>query len=154
MTSWLMRLMGATALLVVSLGFAACSGGDPATDEDFVQELCEATSQLDQQFAAAVAKASEQTDPNKAVEALVGPLEEFVRAFEDADPPKDLEDWHHSASKQLEDAVAKFKKEKALASLEGFGDSPVPDPPADAKARLREAGKKVAACDGVAFLKP
>jgi hypothetical protein len=50
--------------------------------------------------------------------------------------------------------VDKFKEEKTLASLEGFGDSPVPDPPAEAKARLRDAGKDVEICDGVAFLKP
>jgi hypothetical protein len=48
----------------------------------------------------------------------------------------------------------KFKEAKTLASLEGFGDSPVPNPPAADKQRLREAARNVDECDSVAFLKP
>jgi hypothetical protein len=154
MANWIIRCAAGAG---VALGIAvlpACSGDKAGTDDEFVQELCDATKTLDQQFAAAVAQSSQETDPAKAVEALATPLDEFVKAFDDANPPEDLEDWHDAATKQLRTAVDKFKEEKTLASLEGFGDSPVPDPPAEAKARLRDAGKDVEGCDGVAFLKP
>lgn len=141
-------------LLVLPVAMAACGGGGDASDEAFVAQLCNATTQLKTDFTAAVKDASGQTDSGKAVERLIPPLEAFAKAFDDADPPKDLKDWHSAASKQLDAAVAKFKTEKTLASLEGFGDSPVPDPPADAKTRLRAAAENVDECDGVAFLKP
>ena len=133
---------------------SACGGGGSSTDEEFVTELCDATVQLKTDFAAAVKDASGQTDSGKAVERLIPPLEAFVKAFDDAKPPKDLKEWHSAATDQLQAAVEKFKTEKTLASLEGFGDSPVPDPPADAKQRLRAAAENITACEGVAFLKP
>ncbi len=141
-------------LFILPATLSACGGGGSSTDEEFVTELCSATAKLNTDFAAAVKDASGQTDSAKAVERLVPPLEAFVKAFDDAKPPKDLKDWHSAASKQLDSAVEKFKTEKTLASLEGFGDSPVPDPPADAKQRLRTAAENIKACDGVAFLKP
>ncbi len=151
----LLRFAAGLGLLALA-GFAgaACGVDDPGTDGDFVLELCDATKALEADFATAVSAASEQTDPAKAVEALAPPLDTFVAAFEDAKPPEDLEEWHKTAAKQLRASVDKFKAEKTLASLEGFGDSPVPDPPAEAKQRLREAAEDVDGCEGVAFLKP
>lgn len=141
-------------MLVVPMVMAACSGGGETSDEDFVAELCQAVVHLNTGFESAVKSASTETDPAKAVEKLIPPIEEFVEAFDDAEPPKDLKDWHDSAVTRLDAAVAKFKEAKTLASLEGFGDSPVPDPaPAD-KQRLREAAQNVKECDGIAFLKP
>ncbi|MGE0601799.1 MAG: hypothetical protein AB7J35_20655 [Dehalococcoidia bacterium] len=142
------------ALMALPLVVSACGGGGDGSDKEFVTDLCDATTQLKTDFAAAVKDASGQTDSGKAVDRLIPPLEAFVKAFDDAKPPKDLKEWHNAASDQLAAAVEKFKTEKTLASLEGFGDSPVPDPPADAKARLREVAQNIDACDGVAFLKP
>ncbi|MGE3073806.1 MAG: hypothetical protein AB7N24_06905 [Dehalococcoidia bacterium] len=142
------------AFIALPLAVAGCGGGGDGSDEQFVTDLCNATTRLKADFADAVKEASGQTDSTRAVDSLIPPLEAFVKAFEDAKPPKDLKDWHSAASDQLDAAVQKFRTEKTLASLEGFGDSPVPDPPADAKARLREVAQNVDACDGVAFLKP
>ena len=141
------------ALLVLPALAIACSGGE-SSDEDFVAELCEASTKLSTDLGAAVKQASAETDPSKSVEALIPPLDAFLKAFNDASPPKDLKEWHDDASAQIEAAIAKFKAEKTLASLEGFGDSPVPDPPAEEKQRLRDAAGEVDGCTGVAFLKP
>ena len=143
------------AIPVLSAGalIAAC-GGDSGNDESFVRDLCGASSELEAALDEAVASASSQTDASKAVQALVPPLEEFVDAFRDLNPPEDLEDWHRTAGTQLGDAVQKFKDANSLSALEGFGDSPVPDPPAAAKARLRTAAADVEECDGVTFFKP
>ncbi len=98
--------------------------------------------------------ASTQTDSGKAAGLLVEPLEKFVKAFKDSDPPDDLDEWHDEASDRLQATVDAFKKEQSLSALVGFSDSPIPDPPAEAKQRLRDAAEDVDACDGVAFLKP
>lgn len=140
------------ALLVPAL--AAGCGGDSGNDESFVRDLCEASSQLTADLDTALKSASSQTDAGKAVEAFVAPLERYVDSFKDADPPKDLEAWHKSASDQLAGVVANFKETKTLSALEGFSDSPVPDPPAEAKQRLRAAAAEVEECNGVTFLKP
>ncbi len=142
------------SMLMVPMVMSACRGGGESSDEDFVAELCQAVVRLNTDFEAAIKSASTETDPAKAVEKLIPPVEKFVDAFDDADPPKDLKDWHDSAVTRLEAAVAKFKKAKTLASLEGFGDSPVPNPAPAEKNRLREAAQNVTECDGVAFLKP
>jgi len=133
---------------------AGCGGDGAGSDEDFVKDLCDASTQLESDLDTAIADASSQTDPEKAIEALVPPLEDFVEAFKDANPPEDLEDWHETASNQLETEVEEFKEAKSLEELEGFGDSPVPDPPAEAKSRLRTAAEDVEECEGVTFMKP
>ncbi len=147
-------VLALSALLVPVLAFAGCGEDDPGTDAEFVTQLCEAKRDLDASLATAIQEASSQTDAAAALEELVEPLEDFVEAFKDASPPEDLEDWHGEAGDEMAAAVERFKDEKTLASLEGFGDSPVPDPPAEAKQRLRSAAEDIEACDGVAFLKP
>lgn len=147
-----------TLLLTASLAvpfLSACFGGsDSGNDESFVRALCEAQTELSDGIDGALAAASSQTDPQKTIDLLIPPLETYVDAFEDASPPDDLEAWHDASADQLESAVERFKQERTLASLEGFGDSPVPDPPAVQKQRLREAAADVEECNGVAFLKP
>jgi hypothetical protein len=147
------RRVALGAFLLAPALMIGCGGGD-SSDEEFVTELCDAVVRLNTDFEAAVKDASAETDPAKAVERLVPPVEEFVDAFDDADPPEDLKEWHDASVAQLEAAVVKFKEAKTLASLEGFGDSPVPNPPAADKQRLREAARNVDECDSVAFLKP
>ena len=148
------RLMFVASTGLVAGSLLAGCGVDDASDEDFVRSLCDATNELEAGIEAAIEDASTQTDAQKGIELLVPPLEEFVKAFEDADPPKDLQDWHKAASAELNARVDKFKDAKTLASLEGFSDSPVPDPPAAAKQRLRDVAEDIQECTGVAFLKP
>ena len=144
----------ALALLAFVAMAAFGCGEEDATDESFVRDLCGATTQLQSGLATALADSRTQTDPAKAVEVLVPPLDAFVKAFEDIRPPKDLDEWHESSTTQLRASVDKFETEKTLSSLEGFGDSPVPDLPAAAKLRLRETGDRIEECNGVAFLRP
>lgn len=147
-------LLVLTAALAIP-GFSACfGGGGSGSDESFVRALCEAQTELSDGVDEAVAAAGSQTDPQKTIDLLIPPLEDYVEAFKDADPPDDLKDWHEASGEQIEGAVEKFKEERTLASLEGFEDSPVPDPPAAAKARLRAAAVEVEECAGVAFLRP
>jgi hypothetical protein len=142
-----------TAILTAPL-LASCFGGGSGSDESFVRSLCKAQTELRQGVDAAIAGAATQTDPRRTVELLIPPVEAYVKAFRDAKPADDMKEWHSSASSQLQAAVDRFKSERTLASLEGFGDSPVPDPPAVQKQRLREAARNVEECNGVAFLKP
>ena len=148
------------ALLAISVtfaipAFAGClGGGGSGDDESFVRALCEAQTELSDGIDEAVAAAGSQTDPQKTIDLLIPPLEDYVGAFQDAKPADDMKEWHSAAGQQLEAAVERFKDERTLASLEGFGDSPVPDPPAVQKQRLRAAAIDVEECAGVAFLKP
>jgi len=143
----------AATLVAVPVLFVACSDDEPS-DENFVTQLCEASAELRTDLEAAIQAASTQTDSGKAVGLLVEPLEKFVKAFKDSDPPDDLDEWHDEASDRLQATVDAFKREQSLSALVGFSDSPIPDPPAEAKQRLRDAAEDVVACDGVAFLKP
>lgn len=145
-------LTAAVALAAVSL--AACSGDDDGSDEEFVRDLCQASTELRNGIKEALENASTSTSPNAAAEALVKPLGVFVEAFDDLNPPKDLDDWHDSASDELEKTFEDFRTKKNLAALTGFADSPVPDPPVDAKSRLRAAAQDVPECSGVAFFRP
>ena len=143
------------SLALAGPSFSACFGGDgTGSDESFVRALCEAQTELSAGVDEAVTAAGGQTDPQKTIDLLIPPLEAYVDAFRDADPPEDLKEWHDASADQIEAAVERFKDERTLASLEGFEDSPVPDPPTAAKARLRAAAADVEQCAGVAFLRP
>jgi hypothetical protein len=144
-------LLSVTAVLASM--FVSC-GSDNGNDKDFVKGLCEASSELRTGVEQAVKTGATSTDPGKSVELLVGPVDAFVKAFGDLKPPKDLKSWHKDATAQLEKTAETFRNEKKLTALATFNDSPVPDPPADAKARLQNVAKDVPECNGVAFFKP
>ena len=147
-------------VIVLGLGalaastFFACSGDEDGNDEDFVRGLCEASTELRNGVEQAIRDSSSSTDPNKAVESLAEPVDEFADDFGDLDPPGDLKDWHDDASDTLAATAKEFRERKDIAALEGFNDSPVPDPPTAAKARLRAAAEDVQECNGVTFFKP
>ena len=141
------------SILAVS-SFAACSGDGDGNDEDFVRGLCEASTELRNGVEQAIKNSSSSTDPNKAVESLAEPVDEFADDFDDLDPPEDLKDWHDDASEKLSAVAKDFRERKDIAALEGFNDSPVPDPPSAQKARLREAAEDIQQCNGVTFFKP
>jgi hypothetical protein len=148
----LVGLLGVSVFAASSL--FACSGEDDGNDEDFVRGLCEASTELRNGVEQAIKDSSSSTDPNKAVESLAEPVDEFADDFGDLDPPQDLVDWHDDASDTLTAVAKDFRERKDIAALEGFNDSPVPDPPSAAKARLREAAEDIQECNGVTFFKP
>ena len=150
------RVAGSFVLMTVLVAPAAvsCGGGGDGNDEDFVTGLCEASSALRAGVEKAVKDGASSTEPGKAVELMVAPVDAFVKAFGDLNPPKDLKTWHKDATRQLETTADTFRSEKKLTALEAFNDSPVPDPPAEAKVRLQTVAKEIPACQGVAFLKP
>ena len=147
-------------LLAVALlaGFAAAifpsCGGDSGNDEGFVTDLCLAATDLRTGLEKAVKDAASSTDPNKAVEIIAVPIDAFVKSFSKADPPGDLKDWHKAASDELKRKAQDLHDSKSLSSLKGFEDSPVPDPPAAQKQRLRDKAANIQECNGVVFLKP
>ncbi|MEO8540483.1 MAG: hypothetical protein ABI577_12150 [bacterium] len=138
---------------VIGANFAAC-GNDAGNDEGFVRGLCEASSALRAGIQQAGKDGATSTEPGKAVDLMVAPVDAFVKSFGDLNPPKDLNDWHSDATKQLKQTADTFRAEKKLTVLASFNDSPVPDPPAAAKARLQTVATGVSECNGVAFLKP
>lgn len=150
------RVFGSVVLMaaVVAPAAVGCGDGGDGNDKDFVTGLCEASSALRAGVEKAVKDGASSTAPGKTVELMVAPVDAFVKAFGDLNPPKDLKTWHKDATEQLEKTAETFRNEKQLTALATFNDSPVPDPPADAKARLQTAARDVPECQGVAFLKP
>lgn len=148
------KLTLGAAIVAAAMPLAACSGDDSGNDEDFTRGLCEASSGLRTGVEESLDNARTSTNPNAAAEALVEPIDDFVDDFKDLNPPDDLKDWHDDASAQLEAVAKDFRQRKDLAALQGFADSPVPDPPAAAKSRLRAAAEDIQECNGVTFFKP
>ena len=68
----------AGSVVLGSALLVGCGGGGGGSDEEFVTDLCNASSQLEADLDAAIENASSQTDPEKAIQALVPPLEDFV----------------------------------------------------------------------------
>ncbi|MEO6397658.1 MAG: hypothetical protein ABIP13_04250 [Tepidiformaceae bacterium] len=140
------------ALLLTTL--SACGGDSDGSYESFSRDLCKASSGLQAGIQKAVKDASTNSDPNKAIETIADPIDAFVKAFDNGDPPKNLKAWHAQSAKDLKQAAETFRKQKDFTALSGFGDSPVPDPPSSEKQKLRDAAKNLTECDGVVFLKP
>ncbi len=138
----------------ISASSLTACGSDSGNDEDFVRGLCEASTELRGGVEKAVKDGSTSTDPNRVIELLTVPIDTFVKAFDKLKPPKDLKTWHEVASKELQQTAETFRKEKKLTALASFSDSPVPNPPAAAKTRLKTAAVEIPECAGVAFLKP
>ena len=90
------------------------------------------------------------TDEDKAIEAMVKPFENFANAIDDANPPKDLKDWHDQTVETLDDVVKKLK-DGDVEALSSFGDSPLPEPPADASERLQKIADKNKDCQDADF---
>jgi hypothetical protein len=146
--------LAAGSLLCAVSVLSSCGGSSGGNDKDFVTDLCHAATDLRGGIQQAIKEGSTSTDANKTVDLISAPIDQFVKDFADARPPKDLKEWHDGASQQLQQTAQNFKQQNTLAALTDFGHSPVPDPPAAAKARLEDVAKSVPDCNGVAFLKP
>ncbi len=154
MHNWKHGLCSVVLFVAMVAPMASACGNDDGNDRDFVTGLCEASSDLRSGVEKAVRDGATSTETGKAVELMVAPVDAFVKAFGELKPPKDLKSWHKDATNQLEQTAENFRIEKKLTALASFNDSPVPDPPADAKARLQTVAKDIPECNGVAFLKP
>lgn len=146
-------------ILPVALGatlFGACGGGDDGgsggtgSDEKFVADICKAGLDFSKALEEVFKDPSALTDEDKAIEKLGDAFEDFANAFAKAKPPADLKDWHSEASKQLKDGVKQIKD----GNLEGgifAGDSPFPEPPAEAGDRLSKIAENNKDCQEADF---
>jgi hypothetical protein len=151
-------LFAATAILLA----AACGGGDDdggsggsrgaGNDERYVADICKAGKAFQEDFFAALAGVGSSQDPNKVVEALAKPLEEFAKAFDRANPPSDLKTWHEQTAKQLKDVVKQFKDSDNLDDLgEAFDEDLISSPPAGAAERLQRIAESNKDCQDAGF---
>lgn len=142
-------------ILPVALGalfLAACggdddggSGGGTGSDEKFVGDICKAGLNFSKALEDVFKDPAALADEDKAIEKLADAFEDFANAFAKANPPADLKAWHSDASKQLKEGVKQIKD----GDLEGgifAGDSPFPEPPAEAGERLSKVAESNEDC--------
>ena len=64
-----------------------------------------------------------------------------------AQPPADLQDWHRTTAKQLDDGAKALKaNEFDDPALEALGDSPLPNMPEGPRARLQKIAETAPEC--------
>lgn len=158
-------LYGSVAALALgAMAFTACGGDDDddsgsssssssggtGSDEKFVADICKAGSQFSKDLEKATTSLGNTSDPKKAAQALAKPFEDFANAFDKAKPPKDLKDWHDTASDKLKTAVAALKKGDLEADI-FTQDEPFPDPPKDAADRLSKIADNNKDCQDADF---
>lgn len=146
-------------IVPVALGatfLAACGGDDDGgsggtgSDEDYVSAICKAGVDFSKALEEVFKDPSALTDEDKAIEKLSEAFEDFANDFAKAKPPADLKEWHSEASKQLKDGVKQLKD----GDLEGgifAGDSPFPEPPAEAGERLSKIAETNEDCQEADF---
>lgn len=143
-------------IVPVALGatlFAACGGDDngggggsgSGSDEDYVAAICKAGLNFTKDLEEVFKDPSALADEKKAMEKLADIFEDFANDFAKAKPPADLKDWHNDASKQLKDGVKQIK-DGDLESGIFAGDTPFPEPPAEAGERLQKAAESNKDC--------
>lgn len=78
-------------------------------------------------------------------EGIMDPLADFLDDFAKADPPKDMAGWHKEAAKVMKE-MAKALRDGDFEALESFDESAIPEPPAEASARIEAAVAEVKEC--------
>jgi hypothetical protein len=155
------RLVGALALpAALGLAFVGCGDDDDddgaiggsggGSDEEFVADICGAMLTFSKDVQKLLSDPKTLEDEDEAVKALAKPFETLANAFEDADPPSDLRDWHRTASSELNKAAESFKDGDASA-LEEFEDAPIPEAPAAAQDRLQKIADSNKDCQDADF---
>lgn len=148
-------------IVPVALGatlFAACGGDDDGggggggsgSDEDYVAAICKAGLNFSKDLEEVFKDPESLADEDKAMEKLADIFEDFANDFAKAKPPADLKDWHNDASKQLKDGVEQIK-DGDLESGIFAGDTPFPEPPAEAGERLQKAAESNEDCQEADF---
>jgi hypothetical protein len=126
------------------------------SDEKYVGQLCKATLELSGVLTKFLADAgkdpSKFEDPEAVKKAFLGPMEDYLKAMEKADPPGDMKSYHNDAIKAIKQFVEELKKGE---DLESIGDKvgEFPEPPAGVQARLAKAAANNKDCKeaGVSF---
>ena len=149
-----------STLAFVSLAVAACGGGDDdggssgggggtGSDAKFVADICKAGKTFSDDLTKLLSGST--TDPSKAIEQIAKPFEAFAKAFDKANPPSDLKQWHNDATKSLNEVVKKMKggdQEEILSALDG---DPFPEPPKSASDRMQKVAEKNQDCKDANF---
>ena len=140
-------LLGIAPFALGATFFAACGGDDDdggggggggnGSDEDFVDGLCGAFKDFEDDFTKIFANPADLGDEEDAAKAMAEPFENLAKAFGDLNPPKDLEDWHKDASDALDDAAKQLKDGNFDEGI--FAEeSPIEEPPQAAQDRLEK----------------
>jgi serine/threonine protein kinase len=116
---------------------------DTAADQQFVGAICTAGKKFTTDLARITSDPNLSASPSLAATRMAIPFGDFADAFGRAKPPKDLEAWHATASKQLNDVVAKLKKGDFSVFDAG---APFDDPPPAAADRLDRIALKNQDC--------
>lgn len=151
----LLLSLSLAAIAAISLTAAACGGDDDNSsssndtssnsdtklnsgtggDEQYVSALCKAAAKM--QDSITKVDASKIKSADDAVNAMTGPIEQFVKDLKAAKPPKDVQDYHNAVVKKMSDAVDALKKNKDPNAFGAdFGE--IPTPTAAVKDRLQK----------------
>jgi hypothetical protein len=117
-------------------------------DEKYVGQICKAT--LDFLTSIRTIKPEDLQDEAKAADAMKKPFESYVKAMEDADPPKEAKSYHEEALKQLK-ATLKALQDGDENAFEQLSSTELPDPPGDLSSRLDAAAAKNKDCQETGF---
>jgi hypothetical protein len=134
---------------------AATTSAKPTKDDErYAKEICVAGAKM----FAAIEKASKDLEEQdmdseedlgaafEAIFALMGePLADFFEGFADAHPPKDLAEWHKETAKVMR-ATAKTLRDGDFSALMMIDETALPEPPAEAAARVEKAVAQVKEC--------
>ena len=139
-------LLGIAPFALGATFFAACGGDDDdggggggggsGSDEDFVDGLCAAFKDFEDDFSKLLENPEDLANEDDAAEAMAEPFGKLADAFGDLNPPNDLEDWHKDASEALDKVAEQLKDGNFDESL--FEDDPLEEPPGDAQERLQK----------------
>lgn len=141
-------LVGAAA---VAAGAIACGddddggGGGGGSDEEYVAAICDAFLQFQNDITDIIndpdnADATEE----EAVDLFLEPLEAYVDALDDANPPSDVESYHNQLVDSAREAVNRVREE---GTLEAFDELAEPEePPQEIQDRLQAVANENPTC--------
>lgn len=165
----LLLSLSLAAVAAISLTAVACGGDDDnsgsksdstssssdtktnsgtGSDEQYVSALCKAAAKM--QDSITKVDASKIKSADDAVNAMTGPIEQFVKDLKAAKPPKDVQEYHNAVVKKMSDAVDALKKNKDPNAFGAdFGE--IPTPSASVKDRLQKIVDKNEDCKKADF---
>ncbi len=119
------------------------SGGGTGSDEKYVADICSAFKKMSDSLTKVTSDPSKFSDPKQVITQFSKPFEQLAKDFANANPPKDLKEWHKEASKTLNQGSAAIKKGD-FEALQSLGE--LPDPPKGADERLSKIADKNKDC--------
>lgn len=120
--------------------------GNTGSDEAYVSDICKGFRGYFDDLSSMLS-GIDFTDPNyeeKLNEKMTDPMRAVAKVFADADPPKDLQDWHNQVVAAFNKTVEALEK----GDYDAIDDESLefPDMPADAEARLEKVAEKNEDC--------